>query len=239
MLKEWAFGDLKENFSKIDPFHLNCLKLSSSFDAFLSFWIKYNLACKIHSFQKDNSESSDNAQFLFHNIDLMSRIDDYDQLRTQINSSIDSVIYDWAVMEWSSRLEALYISNKSSLDSYSFELLRNSDQLMAAEIYYRLVSDEQPFESLSWSFGQGAEKKHGGKFENMKAKDIPISIIQILKTLNTGQVAKPRKLGGLYTIVRLNKFQDAKFDDLTKKEILEFQIDEFLISLKESLLSTL
>ena len=173
------------------------------------------------------------------NIDLVNRIDCCDQLRTQLNSSIDSIIYDWSVIEWSSRLEALYIANKSSLDLYSFELLRTSDQLMAAEIYYRLVSDEQSFESLSWSFGQGAEKKHGGKFENMKAKDIPLSIVKILKTLNTLQVAKPRKLGDLYTIVRLIKYQDAKFDDLTKKEILQSQVDQFLNSLRESLLSTL
>lgn len=140
----------------------------------------------------------------------------------------DVILNLWAKREWGHRLEAIYLERKNQLDRVSCAILRVTDQYLAAELYYRIKSNETSFEELSWKFGQGSEKKYGGKFINQRMQDLPVGFSQFLRKLKPGEVLKPHRIGNYYVLIQLDDYSPVEFNEETKRYLLSSELDAWL-----------
>ncbi|MDA7433804.1 peptidylprolyl isomerase [Synechococcus sp. AH-601-P18] len=151
----------------------------------------------------------------------------------------DLALRSWAEKEWGHRLEALYLSRKDQLDRVTCSFLRVSDQNLAVELYYRLKNDGQKFDELSWKFGEGPEKKFGGRFVSHRVQDLPSGLPQFLQRLKPGEVSKPHKIGRFFTIIKLESFEPAQFNEMLQQELLGSELDAWLSAIEEVFASQL
>ncbi len=134
----------------------------------------------------------------------------------------------WARSAWGHRLENLYLAEKHHLDRVSCSLLRVKDQYLAFELYHRLKAEESSFDELSWKFGQGQERRQGGRFNNQRIQSIPEALHPILRTMKEGSVSKPHKFSEWYGIIFLDNFSPAQFDEDTKNLLLKAELNKWL-----------
>lgn len=151
----------------------------------------------------------------------------------------DFILESWANKEWGHRLEAKYLEKKHQLDRVTCSVLRVSDKYLAAELYYRLKSDGVSFEELSWKFGQGIERKFGGKFSLQRLQDLPNGFSNYLRKIKPGEVLKPHLIGKYYVIIQLDELIPAQFDDETRKYLLASELNVWLNALGYRLSSKL
>lgn len=151
----------------------------------------------------------------------------------------DFILDLWAQKEWGHRLEAIYLEKKDKLDRITCSILRVKDKYLAAELYYRLKSNENSFDELSWKFGEGKEKKYGGKFTNQRVQDLPDGFSQFIRKLKPGEVLKPHAVGKYYVLIQLESYSPAEFNDETKKYLLSSELDAWLQALTGLLSSKL
>ena len=126
--------------------------------------------------------------------------------------------------------------NKENLDRVTFEMLRISNQNLAAELYYRLMAKEQSFQQLSWDYGEGPEKKHAGKFQDQCLKDLPAGISPLLRRMKPNEPAKPRRFGKFFVILNLVQITSAQYDQNMKDYLLENQLNGLFAEIRQSLL---
>ena len=140
---------------------------------------------------------------------------------------------------WGHRLENLYLAEKHHLDRVTCSLLRVKDQYLAFELFHRLKAEESSFDELSWKFGQGQERRQGGRFNNQRIQSIPEALHPILRTMKEGSVSKPHKFAEWYGILKLDNFSPAQFDDDTKNLLLKAELNKWLLTVVNELESHL
>ena len=204
-------------------------------DAIIDSWIKVMIVKDhISDFALNNDENFSDALSLssgksedIHYIKLQS---------TAFRDQVDTAIKKWSNQQWGHRLESIYLENKESLDRVTFEMLRVSNQNLAAELYYRLMAKEQSFQQLSWDYGEGPEKNHAGKFQNQCLKDLPAGISPLLRRMKPNEPAKPRKFGKFFVILNLVQIKSAQYDENMKDYLLKNQLNGLFAEIRQSLL---
>lgn len=179
---------------------VNILRQSGLLSNALKFWIRREIA--LESLAEDH-------------IDLNS-------------AEIDHALMNWSSSNWNHRLETLYLANKANLDVVNCSLLRVKDQFLAFELYQRLRSDEVSFEELSWKYGEGSERKHAGKFVDVRVENLPKALHQVLSKLKVAEVSKPHRFGEWFGIVVLNSRTAACFDEPVKILLLNRELNSWL-----------
>ena len=134
----------------------------------------------------------------------------------------------WARSQWGHRLDSLFLQRKDSLDQASCRLLRVKNQGIALEVYHRLLAGEASFEHLSYQFGAGSERFHGGLFKLQALTSFPGNMGQLLRRLKPGQLSKPLRMGDLFGIVQLEAFVPAVHGDASFNKILELELQYWL-----------
>ena len=203
-------------------------------NAIINSWIKFEIAKNCISKAHLNNNLSTEIISL-----LSGESPDNDYARLQPDSfknQVDSVIKEWSNQQWGHRLESIYLENKESLDRVTFEMLRVSNQNLAAELYYRLMAKEQSFQQLSWDYGEGPEKKHAGKFQDQCLKDLPAGISPLLRRMKPNEPAKPRRFGKFFVILNLVQITSAQYDQNMKDYLLENQLNGLFAEIRQSLL---
>ena len=180
----------------------------------LTSWVRRELVCDSTSYAKDNNVLNSPEQ-------------------------VEKILMEWSHDNWCQRLESIYLENKSNLDQVSCSLLRVKNQNLAFELYHRIKSKESTFEELSWSFGEGDERQHGGKFNKKRMKAISPSLHPLLKKLRPGEVLKPHRIADWYVVLYLEEFVPAQFDERTKLFILKCEMNEWIKSVVTYLVSVL
>ena len=203
-------------------------------NAIINSWIKFEIAKNcISKAHLNNNLSTEIISLLSGE----SPDNDYARLQSDtFKNQVDSLIKEWSNQQWGHRLESIYLENKESLDRVTFEMLRVSNQNLAAEIYYRLMAKEQSFQQLSWDYGEGPEKKHAGKFQNQCLKDLPAGISPLLRRMKPNEPAKPRRFGKLFVILNLVQITSAQYDEKMKDYLLENQLNGLFAEIRQSLL---
>ena len=138
------------------------------------------------------------------------------------------IILKWADHNWGHRIESIYLSQKHLLDRVTCSMLRVHDQHLALEIFHRIKANEYSFEYLSWHFGEGEEKKTGGRIVNRRFEKIPKPLHSLLRKLGAGDVLKPHRVGDWYVILQLHEFHPAQFDDELKALLLNREVDAWV-----------
>ena len=228
--------DLISNFESFLSNSGSSLFLCSEKDrnAVINSWIKFEIAKNCISNSSLNTNLSTEIIFL-----LSGKAPDNNYARLQSNSfknQVDSVIKEWSNQQWGHRLESIYLENKENLDRVTFEMLRVSNQNLAAELYYRLMAKEQSFQQLSWDYGEGPEKKHAGKFQDQCLKDLPAGISPLLRRMKPNEPAKPRRFGKFFVILNLVQISSAQYDQNMKDYLLENQLNGLFAEIRQSLL---
>ena len=154
-------------------------------------------------------------------------------------SNTDQALLNWARSAWGHRLENLYLAEKHHLDRVTCSLLRVKDQYLAFELFHRLKAEESSFDELSWKFGQGQERRQGGRFNNQRIQSIPEALHPVLRTMKEGSVSKPHKFAEWYGILQLDNFSPAQFDEDTKNLLLKAELNKWLMKVVRELESHL
>lgn len=245
-LEEWCNPERLSRFLRfITPLQSTIL-WGNNYKSCLVGWIRREM---ISEFLIDNSI----YQSLECNEILLANKKDWDDKKTiyqsfskeildnELNNFLLSefILESWARKEWGHRLEAQYLEKKHQLDRITCSVLRVSDKHLAAELYYRLKSDGVSFEELSWKFGQGAEKRFGGKFSLQRMQDLPNGFSNYLRKIKPGEVLKPHLIGKYYVIIQLDELIPAQFDEETKKYLLTSELNVWLNALGARLSSEL
>ena len=151
----------------------------------------------------------------------------------------EEVLALWSRQQWEHRLETLYLAQKSELDFVTCSMLRVKDQALAFELALRLKGKEASFEQLSWIYGEGPERRQGGRFIHQRLLNLPKSLRPLLRKLKPSEVLKPHQLGDWFVIISLDELVPAPFDTTTQAYLLEVELKIWLKAVRDHLVSQL
>ena len=121
---------------------------------------------------------------------------------------------EWKEMMWGDRIEELFISKKSSLDSISFWQAVCSDKNSAMELYFSLCNKETEFTNLK---SKNIPVKY---FENRKLGEINSSLQQLLLTSKKNIPRKPIRHQKGFVIYQLVNIKQSQLTSDLRKELL-------------------
>lgn len=151
----------------------------------------------------------------------------------------EDVLAVWTRQQWEHRLETLYLAQKQQLDFVTCSLLRVKNQALAFELALRLKAKEASFEQLSWTYGEGPERRQGGRFIHQRLLNLPQPLHPLLRKLKSGEVLKPHQLGDWFVIVSLDELVPAPFDSTTQAYLLEVELKIWLKAVRDHLVAQL
>ena len=151
----------------------------------------------------------------------------------------EDILALWSRQQWEHRLETLYLARKQELDFVTCSLLRVKNQALAFELALRLKAKEASFEQLSWTYGEGPERRQGGRFIRQRLLDLPSPLHPLLRKLNSGEVLKPHQMGDWFVIMSLDELIPAPFDTTTQAYLLEVELKIWLKAVGDHLLAQL
>lgn len=133
----------------------------------------------------------------------------------------DKALQAWGFEVWGHRLESIYLAQKSNLDRITLSMIRVKDQHLAFEIYHRLKANESTFDELSWTYGEGTEKRQGGRYINQRISSIPTALHPLVRKVKSGEVLKPHRLADWYVVLTLEELIPAQFDSDTQALLIK------------------
>jgi parvulin-like peptidyl-prolyl isomerase len=134
-------------------------------------------------------------------------------------------------------LEELFLSAGGGHDQVIYSLLRVRDPGLAQELWIRLEEGEETFSELAVSDGEGPEASRKGILGPLAMGNIaPPQLVDLLRTLQTGQISHPTVLGDWVVLVRLEQLTPARFDSKMRSFLLEQQLGSFLESRVQQIL---
>ena len=203
------------------------LKESGVLESVLSYWIvdeiifEYNV--KHNNFKFLADEKSDPSNQSQNNEDKKS-------------SRLNSILL-WSKDKWYHRIETLYLENKDKLDLISFKMIRVKSKEFAYEIYHRLKADEASFEELSLRYGQGPEKRIGGKCKIQTSDSIPKILVESVKKSSQGDILKPIPYGKQFAVIEFDQWQSAQLDENTESILLQSEFENWSKSIVDHILN--
>ena len=245
-VEDWCTGDrivrFKEFITPLRSFFVwGCNK-----QEIIKAWIRREMTLDIINTQKIINKDDCGEYLLSRRNSWDNKVDKNKVLLNAMSSEdldvfllSDLALKTWAKQEWGHRIEALYLTRKNQLDRVTCSLLRVRDQYFATELYYRLNNDGQKFDELSWKFGEGPEKKYGGKFSSQRVQDLPAGLPEFLRRLKPGEVSKPHKIGQFFCIIYLESLVSAQFNEEMKQELLASELQAWLSAIEEWFVSQL
>ena len=155
------------------------------------------------------------------------------------SSQAKEIFLKWSDYNWGNKIESIYLSQKHFLDRVTCSILRVRDQYLALELYHRIKANEHSFEFLSWHYGEGEEKKTGGKIVDKRLEVIPQQLHSLFRKVRVGEVLKPHQIGDWYFIIQVHDFNPAQFDESTKSTLLIREFDRWIKDVQSLLLDYL
>lgn len=106
-----------------------------------------------------------------------------------------------------------FLKMKAGLDSVLFSMLRNRDHELTRELFFRLESGEESFDSLAARYAEGKEAESGGRLGPMEMKQLHPLLASLLSTAQPGVVNPPVVIDGFGVITLLHEKRGARLDD--------------------------
>ncbi|MGK7911090.1 MAG: peptidylprolyl isomerase [Synechococcus sp.] len=129
---------------------------------------------------------------------------------------------------WDSKLDGIFLENKTQYDKAIYSLIRTEDAYAAQELYFRLQENDKAFGEIASQYSQGPEAKTGGMVGPVPLGNIHPSLIQILSSSKPGQLHPPVRLDKWNVIVRLEQMLPAQLDDAMRQTLLTQLYDDWL-----------
>ena len=151
-----------------------------------------------------------------------------DQVRKKIHVSWSCV--QWSRQVWNSRIESLYLENKSQLDKVEYSLIRHHDKHLMLEVYHQIKAREITFADASYKYGQGPEKMRGGQTPLRPLNELPIQLANLLVSISPGVVTLPFAIQGGYCLACLEKYipfvLDKEGEDYILGQLFSFWVEK-------------
>jgi len=134
----------------------------------------------------------------------------------------------YAIRTFSLKSEAHFLSRKNSLDAVVYSLIRVSSENMAYNLYLQLEENPDSFEHVARSFGEGFEKKNGGRIGPVSLSLGDPALTSRLRGSRVGELIQPFKVQEWWLLARLEELQSARFDDEMRHRMCQELFDEWL-----------
>ena len=109
-----------------------------------------------------------------------------------------------------------------------FSMLRNKDHELTRELFFRLESGEETFESLASRYAEGREAVSGGRLGPIEMKQLNPALARVLSTAKPGVVNPPVVIDGFGVITLLHEKIPAKLDDAMKQNLVNQLFHEWV-----------
>ncbi len=126
------------------------------------------------------------------------------------------------------KAEARFLERKEQLDQVVYSLLRIQDGYLARELYLRISGNEANFADLAASYSQGPEAKTKGIIGPVPMTQANPALSERLRTSQPGQLLEPFQIDQWWVVVRLERYEAAQFDDITRQRMAQELFQEWL-----------
>ena len=176
----------------------------------------------INDWKKKNSIKSSDQLFNWLNLYEIN----HEEWINLINS--DFLWSLWCMEKYKNELSNYYQSKKNELDMFFYSVIKVENKDLADELYIRIKEDESSFEEIAYEFSEGNEKYLKGRIGPVMINSIDKSISSLLKIGYVNQLWQPKKINGLWFIIRLDKVIHSKFNTNLKLKLALELGDKFL-----------
>ena len=121
-----------------------------------------------------------------------------------------------------------FLKWKAGLDKVLFSMLRNRDHELTRELFFRLESGEESFESLAARYAEGREAVSGGRLGPMEMKQLHPAMARVLSTAKPGVVNPPVVIDGFGVITLLHEKIAAQLDESMKQNLVNQLFHEWV-----------
>ena len=151
-----------------------------------------------------------------------------DSLNEQIRKALK--LRKYTQENFSRKAESRFLERQLGLDQVTYSLIRIRDPFKAKELYFRINDNEAKFEEIATEFSEGIEKTTRGIIGPVSLAKSHPKIINILRSLKPGELAKPIMIDEWALIIRLEEMNKAKLDsstrDLMIQELFDISIND-------------
>ena len=135
-------------------------------------------------------------------------------------------------------VEDAFLKQANTADQVVYSLLRVHDPGLARELWIRLEEREMSFPEAAAQFGQGPEARHLGVIGPLALRDIhPELLRDQLRRLQPSEINPPMRLGDWFVLLRLEKLIPAVFNQATRHQLIQAQLEDFLQDRQNRLLA--
>jgi parvulin-like peptidyl-prolyl isomerase len=129
---------------------------------------------------------------------------------------------------WGNQVEATFYNCREQLDRVLFSLIQSEDVEIIQELYFRLQEREASFAKLASQYSQGPEAHTNGLVGPIELNNLHPKLAQVLKLSQPGQISPPVRVDKWLTIVRLERYIPAQYDERMRKRLLEELFEAWL-----------
>ena len=176
----------------------------------------------INAWKKKNSIKSSSELYDYLNLYEINH-EDWINL---INS--DYLWASWCIEKYKHELSDYYQSKKNNLDIFFYSVIKVANKDLADELYIRIKEEESSFDEIAYEFSEGNEKYIKGRIGPVMINNVEASISSLLKVGYINQLWQPKKINGLWHILRLDKVLNSKFNTNLKLKLALELGDKFL-----------
>lgn len=126
------------------------------------------------------------------------------------------------------QIGSAFLKLKAGLDRVVFYMLRNKDHELLRELFFRIESGEDTFESLASRYAEGRESMSGGRIGPVEMKQLNPALQRVLSTAKPGVVNPPVVIDGFGVITLLQERVPAKLDDAMKQNLINLLFNEWV-----------
>ena len=135
-------------------------------------------------------------------------------------------------------VEDAFLKQANTADQVVYSLLRVHDPGLARALWIRLEEREMSFPEAAAQFGQGPEARHLGVIGPLALRDIhPELLRDQLRRLQPSEINPPMRLGDWFVLLRLEKLIPAVFNQATRHQLIQAQLEDFLQDRQNRLLA--
>lgn len=128
---------------------------------------------------------------------------------------------------WGPAANSLYLQKKDQFDLVRYRRLQSSNSDVMQEIYFRLKDQEESWESLARQF-PGAPADATALIGPIPVAEVEQPILELLRKLEPGKVARPVQLNDQMVVVALEEFTPSALNQAIRDTLLRQAFEEWL-----------
>ena len=123
----------------------------------------------------------------------------------------------YSLTRFEPKAEQRFLERKDHLDIVTYSLLRLNNSHLARELYLQIAESENDFLELAAAHSTGPEKNTGGCIGPISLTKAHPKLAEKLRSHEPGELIEPFQINKWWLVARLEKYQDACFNEKMKQ----------------------